>query len=202
MHRLTYMTGEYWSSTFQRCVLPPSSGRLNLTGTYWATLYWFLYFYLDLCKRRNRKANSRKNCGIYSSWLRRDDRIVFPSLFFVCSLTTPFQWLRLYSIERRGDKWMMNWEHVEGIDRGLILRYYPSIYLEWLRKSLETLSQDSQSSGRYLNPRPPEYVAGMLITRPRRSVSFFRSFCPSFFPFILSLFLSSTFVSWFLSLHV
>jgi hypothetical protein len=35
---------------------------------------------------------------------------------------------------------------------------------------MKTLSQDSRSPGRDSNPRPPEYVAGLLTTRPRRSV--------------------------------
>jgi hypothetical protein len=33
----------------------------------------------------------------------------------------------------------------------------------------ETLSQDSRSPGRDLNPRPPEYELRVLITRQRRS---------------------------------
>jgi hypothetical protein len=32
------------------------------------------------------------------------------------------------------------------------------------------LNQDSLSLGRYLNPGPPEYGAGMLTTRQQRSV--------------------------------
>jgi hypothetical protein len=37
------------------------------------------------------------------------------------------------------------------------LRYYPSIYLKVLRKTTINLSEYSLSSGRDLNPRPPEY---------------------------------------------
>jgi hypothetical protein len=38
-------------------------------------------------------------------------------------------------------------------------------------KTTKNLSQDSWSLGRDLNPGPPEYGAGVLTTRPRRSVS-------------------------------
>jgi hypothetical protein len=38
-------------------------------------------------------------------------------------------------------------------------------------ESQETISQDSQSPGRDLNPEAPEYEAGVLTTRPRRSVT-------------------------------
>jgi hypothetical protein len=51
------------------------------------------------------------------------------------------------------------------------LRYHPGICLEGLRKDTETLSQYSRSPGRDLNPRPPEYEAGVLTTRPQRSVA-------------------------------
>jgi hypothetical protein len=34
----------------------------------------------------------------------------------------------------------------------------------------KNLSQDSRSPGRDLKPGPPEYEAGVLTTRPRRSV--------------------------------
>jgi hypothetical protein len=60
---------------------------------------------------------------------------------------------------------------MEGRGRGLILRYYPSICLEELRKTMKNLSRDSQSPGRDLNPGHPEYEAGVLTTRSRRSVS-------------------------------
>jgi hypothetical protein len=51
----------------------------------------------------------------------------------------------------------------------LILRYYPGIRLEILRKTMKNLSQDSRSPSRNFNPGPPEYE-GVLSTRPRRSV--------------------------------
>jgi hypothetical protein len=62
---------------------------------------------------------------------------------------------------------MMNWK---GSVCGLILRYYPSIHLDGLRKTAKILSQVNRSPGRYLNLGPPEYEAGVLSTRPRRLV--------------------------------
>jgi hypothetical protein len=55
-------------------------------------------------------------------------------------------------------------------------RHYPGIFLEGLRKSTKNLSWDSRSPGRDLNPGPPEYKAGVLTTRKRRSVIFLS--CP------------------------
>jgi hypothetical protein len=46
-----------------------------------------------------------------------------------------------------------------GSVRGLILRYYPGIRLEGLRKNTENLNQDSRSPGS--DPGPPEYEAGV-----------------------------------------
>jgi hypothetical protein len=51
------------------------------------------------------------------------------------------------------------------------VRYYPGTGLEGLRKITKNLSHDSRSPGRVFNPRPPEYEAGVLTTRPRRSVN-------------------------------
>jgi hypothetical protein len=42
--------------------------------------------------------------------------------------------------------------------------------LDGMRKTTKTLSQDSRSSGRDLNPGPPVYEAGVLTTRTRRKV--------------------------------
>jgi hypothetical protein len=57
-----------------------------------------------------------------------------------------------------------------GSGRGLILRYYPGIRMEGLRKTTKNLTQDSRSARRDLSAVPPEYEAGWLTTRPRRSV--------------------------------
>jgi hypothetical protein len=43
----------------------------------------------------------------------------------------------------------------------LNLRYYPSVCLEGLRITMKNLGQDSWSPSRDLNPRPPEYEAGV-----------------------------------------
>jgi hypothetical protein len=46
----------------------------------------------------------------------------------------------------------------------------PVFFPEGQRKTTKTLSQDTLSRGRDLNAGPPEYDAGVLDTRPRRSV--------------------------------
>jgi hypothetical protein len=51
------------------------------------------------------------------------------------------------------------------------LKYCASIFLEDLRETTQHFSQYSRFPGRHLNPGPPEYEAGVLTTRPRRSVS-------------------------------
>jgi hypothetical protein len=61
-----------------------------------------------------------------------------------------------------GDKKCWVREDVQGSGRGLILMYYPSIYLDGLKKNTENLSQDSRSLDWYLNPGHPEYQAGVL----------------------------------------
>jgi hypothetical protein len=43
--------------------------------------------------------------------------------------------------------------------------------LQELRKTTKTLSQESRSPGRDLNPRPPECEAAVLTTLPRRSAT-------------------------------
>jgi hypothetical protein len=56
---------------------------------------------------------------------------------------------------------------LQGSGRGLILRCYHNIRLEGLRKIIKTLSQDNRYPGQDLNPK---IEAGVLTTRPRRSV--------------------------------
>jgi hypothetical protein len=65
---------------------------------------------------------------------------------------------------------MTNLEDFEGSGRGLISRHYPRIYLEGLKKTTKSLSQDTRSPSRNLNPGPPEYEAGVLTTRPQGSI--------------------------------
>jgi hypothetical protein len=65
----------------------------------------------------------------------------------------------------------MNWKGLERGTRGPILRHCPAIRLEGLWKITKSLSRDSRSPGRDLNLQPREYEAGVLTTRPRRSVT-------------------------------
>jgi hypothetical protein len=58
----------------------------------------------------------------------------------------------------------------EGSDLGLILSHYPEIRVEGLSNIANNFSQDSRSPGRDFNTGPPEYEAGVLPSRPRRSV--------------------------------
>jgi hypothetical protein len=44
------------------------------------------------------------------------------------------------------------------------LRYYAGICLEVLEKTTKTLSQNRRSTGRDLNPGPPEYEVRVLTT--------------------------------------
>jgi hypothetical protein len=60
---------------------------------------------------------------------------------------------------------------VEDIGRVLRVTYYPSICLQELKKITKNLSQDSRPPVRDLKPGAPEYKAGVLATRPRRSVT-------------------------------
>jgi hypothetical protein len=63
-------------------------------------------------------------------------------------------------------------KYLEGSGRGLILKYYHGTRLEGLRTSTKTICDDSWRPGRNFNPGPFEYEAGVLTTRPRRSVTF------------------------------
>jgi hypothetical protein len=44
---------------------------------------------------------------------------------------------------------------MEGSGRGLILRHYPGMCLDGLRKTKKNVGQDSRSPGRDLNPKLP-----------------------------------------------
>jgi hypothetical protein len=78
----------------------------------------------------------------------------------------------------------MNWKGCCRTRSWPNLRYYPGIYPERPRKTTKKLSQDSRSLGRDLISGPPEYEAGVLTTRPRRSAhSHFVLFtCPNIHP--------------------
>jgi hypothetical protein len=54
---------------------------------------------------------------------------------------------------------------MEGTGLGLVLRYfYLGICQEGLRKTMKSLSEDSQSLVRDLSPGPLKYKAGVLTT--------------------------------------
>jgi hypothetical protein len=59
---------------------------------------------------------------------------------------------------------MINWEGCGRKQSRPNLKYYPSIYLEGLRKAIEILSHNSWPLGQDLNSGPPEYKAGVLTT--------------------------------------
>jgi hypothetical protein len=56
---------------------------------------------------------------------------------------------------------------MEGSGSGLILGFYPADFMEVSRKATKTLSRIA-CVWAGLNPRPPEYDAGTLTTRPRQ----------------------------------
>jgi hypothetical protein len=64
----------------------------------------------------------------------------------------------------------MNWKGCGRKRSWLILRYHPGIRLDGLRKTMTKISSDSRFPERDMNPGPPEYEAGVLTNRPRRSV--------------------------------
>jgi hypothetical protein len=70
-------------------------------------------------------------------------------------------------------KWWI-WKDLVGSGRGLILRYYPGIHLEGLRKTTKNSIRMAGLRGRDLDPGPPEYEAGVLMTWPRPSVWWIR----------------------------
>jgi hypothetical protein len=78
--------------------------------------------------------------------------------FLVLCLTTLFQsngWMKMNGeLERMWKETIV----------ALFLRYYPSICLKGLRNATNNFTQDNLSPGR------PECEAGVLTTRPRRSV--------------------------------
>jgi hypothetical protein len=65
-----------------------------------------------------------------------------------------------------------NGNDIEGGGHDLYLRYYPGICLEELRKIInKNLSEVSQTLDHDMKSGPPEYEAGVLITRPPLSVT-------------------------------
>jgi hypothetical protein len=71
-----------------------------------------------------------------------------PVGWLVVYLTALFSVTRLYSIDDRMiSEWLWVGKALVGSGHGLILRYYPGIRLEGLRKTTRNLNQGSQSTG-------------------------------------------------------
>jgi hypothetical protein len=78
-----------------------------------------------------------------------------------------FSVTRLCSVDNRvTSEWWIGKDLV-GSGRNLILRHYPDILVEVLRKPTKNLDQDSRSLGPDLNPGPSEYEARLLLA-PRQ----------------------------------
>jgi hypothetical protein len=81
-----------------------------------------------------------------------------------------FQWIKIYRVRWSSYEWMMTWNG-RGRKRPWVNTKVLSQYLlEELRQSTKDLSYYIRYVGRDLNPGPPD-EAGVLTTRPRRSVS-------------------------------
>jgi hypothetical protein len=78
--------------------------------------------------------------------------------------------LGLNKFELIDNNWMINWKGCGNKKLWYSLRYYPGIFLEWLRKTTNNFDQDSRSSDQVLNPGLPEYDAGVLCRRQWRLV--------------------------------
>jgi hypothetical protein len=63
---------------------------------------------------------------------------------------------------------MINWKGFVGSVCGLILRYYPGIHMQGLRKTMKNLNQDSWSPALRFEAGTLKYKAVVLATRPRR----------------------------------
>jgi hypothetical protein len=72
-------------------------------------------------------------CSVYccDSWIL--------GLFVCSSLTTLFQWLGLYSVEWRGDEWVMNWKGCGKKQSWHTFMWCSSICLEGLSKTTTNL---------------------------------------------------------------
>jgi hypothetical protein len=86
-------------------------------------------------------------------------------------LTTISEQFRLYNVEWKGGRQIMNSKGFGRSGRDLILTSYVGICLEGLTKTTRNLSQDSRPLGRDLNTGPSKYEAGVLTTQSRHSVS-------------------------------
>jgi hypothetical protein len=74
----------------------------------------------------------------------------------------------LYSVQWKGDRWMMHWKWCGRKRSWPNSRHYIGVCLEGQENHGK--SRDNRSSCRDFNPRPPEYETKVLTTRPRRWV--------------------------------
>jgi hypothetical protein len=65
---------------------------------------------------------------------------------------------------------MMNWKRFERKRSWSVLRYYPDICLDGLRKTTKYLNLHSRFAGKYLKPGSSEYETRVLTSGPQRSV--------------------------------
>jgi hypothetical protein len=96
--------------------------------------------------------------------------LLIPIRLYVCSLFNyAFQWLRPYSVQWKGDRWVMNWK---GCGRK---RSWPNVKVVSQHLSLGTEDyedpQDSWSPCQDSNPRPP-FIARHLWIYTEQSVFF------------------------------
>jgi hypothetical protein len=137
----------------------PLSARLRRTRIKTETLLWELS-----------KNNARSMRAVVQYLAMGEDASASWWFVFVCSLFNfVFQWLRLCSVEWRcNSEWLIG-KDLEGSGCILVLRFYPCICLEGLRKNTENLSQVASPQAEIWT-RTPEYEAGVFTTLPRRSV--------------------------------
>jgi hypothetical protein len=80
----------------------------------------------------------------------------------VVYLTMLFQWLRLYNVEWKGGKWMLSCNGYGRKQSSLNFNVLSQNLSGKTEENYKNLSQNSQYTGRDLNPGPPEYEAGVL----------------------------------------
>jgi hypothetical protein len=90
-------------------------------------------------------------------------------------------------------EWWWIEKDLVGSRRGLILRYYPNIRLEGLRKTTKISLTIAGRQGQDFNPGSPEREAGVLTTLPRRSVVIFYIGHDVFALYISQLLISSSY---------
>jgi hypothetical protein len=104
------------------------------SGMYWCTHPWWWRQYVPLKRRSTiilRGSTSQKTfLNVILAAVR-----TWNLLYRVC-LTTHFRQQRLYRVGWKGDKWEKNWKGCGRKRSWPNLRYYPSIFLQGLRKNM------------------------------------------------------------------